>query len=53
MEVGESGLEDRTTKMNTIMAAMIIQAAYHGYQPAPTGRAPNRMDTIAIISEYS
>ena len=53
LEPSTSGLEDSVTKMETMITGMIIHAAYHGYQPAPTGRAPNNTDTTAIITEYS
>ena len=32
-----------------ITTVMMSQAAYHGYHPAPTGRAPNKIATPPMM----
>ena len=49
LDVDEVILDENRAKMKTITATMMIQAAYHGYQPAPTGRAPKRMATAPTM----
>ena len=49
LEVDEVILDENKAKMRTITAIMMIQAAYHGYQPAPTGSAPKRMATVPMM----
>ena len=49
LEVDEVILDENSTKMRIITAIMMIQAAYHGYQLAPTGRAPKRMATAPTM----
>ena len=53
LDVDEVILEEKRVKMRIITAIMMIQAAYHGYQPAPTGRAPNKMATAPTMILYS
>ena len=52
LEVGESISEEKRAKMSTMTTTWIIQPAYHGYHPAPTGRAPKSTDTIPIMIAY-
>ena len=49
LEVDEVILDENKAKMRVITAIMMIQAAYHGYQPAPTGSAPKRMATVPMM----
>ena len=46
-------LNENKAKMMHITAVMMSQAAYHGYQPAPTGRAPKIIATAPIMTLYS
>ena len=48
-DVDEVKLDENRTKMRTITTIMIIQAAYHGYHPAPTGIAPKTIATAPIM----
>ena len=49
LEVDEVILDEKRAKMSTITAIMMIQAAYQGYHPAPTGSAPKRMATAPMM----
>ena len=44
---------DEKVKMMHIIVIMMSQAAYHGYQPAPTGRAPKIIAIAPIMKLYS
>ena len=53
LDVDEVILDENKVKMMHITTIIMSQAAYHGYQPAPTGRAPNTIATAPIIMLYS
>ena len=53
LDVDEVILDENNAKMTHITAVMMSQAAYHGYQPAPTGRAPKIIATAPTMILYS
>ena len=53
LDVDEVILDEKKAKMMHITAIMMSQAAYHGYQPAPTGRAPKIIATAPIMMLYN
>lgn len=46
-------MEEKRTKITTITIAITNHPSYQGYQPAPTGREPNRKETAAMRRAYS
>lgn len=48
-DVGEVMLDENRTKIMTMTVSMMIQAAYQGYHPAPTGSAPNKIATTPMM----
>ena len=53
LDVDEVILDENKMNMMHITAIMMSQAAYHGYQPAPTGKAPKIIATAPIMMLYS
>ena len=53
LDVDDVILDENKVKMMHMTAVMMSQAAYHGYQPAPTGRAPNTIATAPMMMLYS
>ena len=47
LDVGVVKLEENKIKTRQRTKGMMIQAAYQGYQPAPTGRVPSRREMKA------